>query len=606
MEGPGNSFEYLINMLRQHGPLSAMEVVNTVIEPRGQSKKGLEVMEKFSLEKGSDERKTIDEWLYAVELILSPEMKEKMNESLLILGLGILDSQLMEQLEMMGIWREIEATLPVPLESILNEKGKELLFFSESVLTLADPPLENIEEDKLGRAEFARFLAKRLSHLSTKEATSYAVHIYGPWGAGKSTILKFLVNVLTKEEKSWLAVEFNAWRHQHIKPSWWALLDAIYHKTKKDLPVAARIEEFWWRFSFGRPYVLMGLVFLFLITWLLFFLFLDNTIPVGRTIKTAGNVLALVSTIAVVSASVVRFFSMGSSRAAQSYMDSVRDPMNTIKERFNKLINRLKSKKVVILIDDLDRCRSSYVIELLEGIQTLFREAQVVYIVAADRRWLNACYEEVYRDFQPWVHAPGKSLGTLFLEKAFQLSTPVPGIPRHKKKQYWQSLLRTEYEKTEIKDDQGNHNRDTFSEEQKIKINEEILKKRLQLLGSPEHVKRTEHALRKFEPLLESNPRAMKRLVNAYITNRALALISGTDIEQDQLALWTIISLRWPKLADILVKNPEIINRQNTDGLDDEIRQLLTDITVVSIFNGSVVGTSLEQETIKKCAQLHV
>jgi KAP family P-loop domain len=46
-----------------------------------------------------------------------------------------------------------------------------------------------------------------------------------------------------------------------------------------------------------------------------------------------------------------------------------------------KTVNR----PVVVFVDDLDRCESKYVVEFLEGIQTLFREAPITYVVAADR-----------------------------------------------------------------------------------------------------------------------------------------------------------------------------------------------------------------------------
>jgi hypothetical protein len=36
-----------------------------------------------------------------------------------------------------------------------------------------------------------------------------------------------------------------------------------------------------------------------------------------------------------------------------------------------------------IFINELDKCRESYTVEFLEGIQTLFKEADVAYIVVA-------------------------------------------------------------------------------------------------------------------------------------------------------------------------------------------------------------------------------
>jgi hypothetical protein len=64
----------------------------------------------------------------------------------------------------------------------------------------------------------------------------------------------------------------------------------------------------------------------------------------------------------------------------------------------------------------------------------------------------------------------------------------------------------------------------------------------------------TEHRLQRFADLLEPNPRAMKRLVNAYGLHQATHFLEGRRVSPDALARWTILELRWPLLADMLVR----------------------------------------------------
>ena len=74
----------------------------------------------------------------------------------------------------------------------------------------------------------------------------------------------------------------------------------------------------------------------------------------------------------------------------------------------------------------------------------------------------------------------------------------------------------------------------------------------------------TEHLLKPFTPLLEPNPRSMKRLVNAYGIARAIDILKGgTTVERKKLALWSILSLTWPLLAQYLEHHPEKINYIN-------------------------------------------
>ena len=99
-------------------------------------------------------------------------------------------------------------------------------------------------------------------------------------------------------------------------------------------------------------------------------------------------------------------------------------------------------RPVAVFIDDLDRCDAKFVVELLQNIQTLFRSAPVLYVVAADRAWICTSYEQVYEDFTDNIGLPGKSMGHLFLEKVFQLSVEVPDLSDAIHNAHWEGLIR--------------------------------------------------------------------------------------------------------------------------------------------------------------------
>jgi hypothetical protein len=69
----------------------------------------------------------------------------------------------------------------------------------------------------------------------------------------------------------------------------------------------------------------------------------------------------------------------------------------------------------------------------------------------------------------------------------------------------------------------------------------------------------TEHFLKPFALFTEPNPRAMKRLSNAYTLGSDIRIVEKSKNilrERKQLALWTILTLRRPPLAEYL-SNPE-------------------------------------------------
>lgn len=275
---------------------------------------------------------------------------------------------------------------------------------------------------------------------------------------------------------------------------------------------------------------------------------------------------------------------------------------------------------MVVIIDDLDRCHSDYVVNLLEGIQTLFRDVPVIFIVAADRSWLNACYEQVYEKITPHISKPGKSLGDLFLEKAFRFSTPLPGIPQELKQQYWDYILqikpsdqkaewddarqKAKSQLSQAKSEGAIERKVDASRYQSFPEQRAIREAAVEQLALPGVVERIEHSLQKYVNLLEPNPRTMKRLANAYSANLALKYLSGVEIERHQLVLWTILSSRWPHLADKLLEYPTSVNdlvEGKFEGFSGDWRKLFGDDNdeIEKVINGLEGNTPLTAKTIE-------
>jgi hypothetical protein len=76
-----------------------------------------------------------------------------------------------------------------------------------------DAPISNPKEDRLGRAEFAEQLAHQIQ--LTPLGPGFVVALVGPWGAGKSSVLRMLGEVLkdgnSVQAPQTVVVEFNPW-----------------------------------------------------------------------------------------------------------------------------------------------------------------------------------------------------------------------------------------------------------------------------------------------------------------------------------------------------------------------------------------------------------
>lgn len=470
------------------------------------------------------------------------------------------------------------------IDTLLSDHGREQWKRRsqehDSTPTLSDAPALG-DDDLLGRTAFAGQLAQRMISMRAVDRTApLLIHLHGAWGSGKTSLLNMMRYELRSLENPWLIVEFNAWQYQRIEPPWWSLIGVMVKQIGRQLRSAQYVlpgktivahlqstllilRQVWFRlWSLRGGTIMAGLVAAAWGVWLLWGDVQEN----GDT-DLAVYVRGLLPLLAGVFAAALSFFGFlfpAPEEAAQRYVGSRADPLLSLQRHISRVVASLRAP-VAIFIDDLDRCDADVVVRLLEGIQTLFRDVPVTFVLAADRKWVHRAFVVAYKDFLPVVSTRARPLGYLFLEKIFQISVPVPAIDMEAKLQYWRALLRMRSptaEREQMPDRKAREVAGIVTEDELLRyaqVNEDPLSRQavVRRLATPElEAEITRHRLEKFGRLLEPNPRAMKRLVMAYGINRAIDILQGTFIDGDQLALWTIAAMGWPRMADWLERHP--------------------------------------------------
>lgn len=458
---------------------------------------------------------------------------------------------------------------------------------------LDDPALE----DRLNREPFAEVLAIRMAAVRRKlveerqgrESGAFSVHLHGPWGSGKTSVLNFLATMLkhgeygekAHESPKWIVVEFNAWQNKRFRPPWWQLVVQLKRECLRQSRRSGYFSN-WLALNFHwLVWALRARLFPVAIAFLLIvavaFVVLTSTDEVPRTIPwgelaTALGIFGAVFTAGALLVGRLKSWLVGSASASEWYARISQDPSRPVARLFERLVTAT-GKPVAIFIDDLDRCDHEYVVELLEGIQTLFRNANVCYVIAADRDWIRASFETSYANFVTTIGEPGRPLGYLFLEKMFQVSASIPQLQAETKAEYWRQLIYRKRKKEprrppqetkrlaeqRLGDSQApdqiqaviDHAATEFADD--VEMLQSIRAAAAKRVSSEASQERQEHFLAQFESLLEPNPRAMKRLVNAYGIRQASNFLAGRRVNPSLLALWTIMEMRWPRLADYLV-----------------------------------------------------
>ena len=615
-------------------------------------------------ESAGETQRTVGDWLQEVRPLFDEEKVSRLDGHAVIVGLALLDGDLRKQLDEGGFLDALIGEFHEPFEEVLTPGGAQLWRDRDARPAGAAAEATEAEEtpthtdnpalvDELGRKGFAKILARRIIEMRVEEKRnaqslkdknapkggSFLVHLHAPWGAGKTSTLNFLSDEL--RHKRWVVVSFNAWRHQRIVPPWWWLMAAIYSEALRELrtkrkdrgerwlpaqtrALSLQAREWLWRLRGGWPGYLMLLLgaILLLVVWMTGFFngLRDEDV---WSLETAKG--ALVAAVAIVAPLLTiwglvhaagRWVFATSARGARRFMDNTRDPMRVVQDHVKDLIHWI-GRDVVVLIDDLDRCKGPYVVELLEGIQTIFRDIPVAYVVAADREWLSDSYAAEYRKFVSAADEPGRPLGYLFLEKTFQISATLPPIGAQLPG-FWSRLLRSANLPSERELEQA---RDRVASELAGKDTDELWEAAMTAREAAESetdaavaefqvvletvaveaagrkaAEEAAHALEPFKDLLDPNPRAMKRLVNAYGIARGSETLRGHNLERDRVAeqrtaLWTILNLRWPKLGDHLSRYPDHVdaigNGTPPREVASDLRPLFDDPEVAAVVTGA-------------------
>jgi len=228
----------------------------------------------------------------------------------------------------------------------------------------ADKPLCKPDSDRLGYASFAEHLAESLCKMSPNEGL--VVAIYGPWGSGKTTFLNFVLYYLKQrnQDEQPVIVQFNPWwfsgHEDLINHFFYQLRSAL---KKRQLTSLADLVGFLGDLVSKLPFPYAS---------------------VGEAVKQAADLL--------------------------------RKDVPELKEEIaNEL--REKNKRILIVIDDIDRLTADEIRQLFRVIKAVADFPNVIYLLAFDKTVVTKALEEMQG-------LPGEAYLEKIVQVPFELLLP--------------------------------------------------------------------------------------------------------------------------------------------------------------------------------------
>lgn len=265
-----------------------------------------------------------------------------------------------------------------------------------------DPELSNgWSGDVLHRKKYASFLTQYLKD----KPEGYVININAPWGSGKTFFLNRWFEDVKKEHP---AIYFNAWKNDYNHDPFISIISCINQEIVPLLPDSKK-ESIRKTFLFRSGKVLKKLAPVLLKAGLRKVIG-ENGIDELAEVTTESE-----ASIIEVSSDVAELFKSHEaiSNSIDDFKKSIEELINGVTEDQNFVL------PLFVFIDELDRCRPLYSIELLERIKHLFDIPGVVFILATDTQQLSHSVKAVYGE-----NFDGEIYLRRFFDQIYTLPTP--------------------------------------------------------------------------------------------------------------------------------------------------------------------------------------
>lgn len=237
----------------------------------------------------------------------------------------------------------------------------------------AEDPFAN---DALERAK----LEPPLTEFITQATGPFVLAIDGAWGTGKTTFIKMWLPKL--EQRGHLCLYFNAWETDFAPDPLVALVGELSKAIQLHLDRGKSASKI--RQHLRKTKKLATLV-------------AKRALPAAVKALTAGAL-----DLNEVAEEALGDTASGVAEDAIEEYEEGKSEIKEFRESLGRLVDEVlglredQDAKIVIFVDELDRCRPTYTVELLERVKHLFDVPRVVFVLGVDRAQLTHSVCAVY------------------------------------------------------------------------------------------------------------------------------------------------------------------------------------------------------------------
>lgn len=351
------------------------------------------------------------------------------------------------------------------------------------------------EIDYLGYLPYIQAFEYLINNNNKLMTSPIVFGIHGEWGVGKSTFMQLIKNKINAAEKYHI-IDINPWEYKEDESFIAIFLAKLYDEIKDEFP--------------------------------------GDTI--GKLLKAIIKPFKISSDFKL--AKIEYDFSKLALDEQKSLIDKYISDNFAMKKIIEDFLHEkyFENKKIIIFIDDLDRCSVDKVIEVIEGIKLIFNSKNCIFFLGCDKGYLESAISVKYEKFIKYIEDEAgsynisaykknyKEFSREYLEKIIQVPFLIPPLGEESIEKYVNNILAIDENYEDIQ--YGSMSDDT-----------DFYKEFIQNLNK--------HMVVELMNKCSFNPRKMKRVLILLFLNYLFIRFKNTQnkIEKYELDLMTLLSI---------------------------------------------------------------
>lgn len=268
----------------------------------------------------------------------------------------------------------------------------------------------NDSESSSDFIDFQHYVAAISGIVDNESLLPCSIGVFGDWGSGKSSLMKMVEEKYSDVEDT-LVISFNGWLFEGYEDTKTILMSRIVDEVvnhrklgEKGIKLAAKLLQRIDIMKLSKFGIKHGLGFL-------------TMGPAGTAVVGANDAIKQLSLADYEGI-------LKKESEVENPDDNLKSSIHHFRENFEELLSETRLDKVVVLIDDLDRCSYDTVIATLEAIKLFLFAKNTAFVLGADERLIK---HAVRRRF-PEIPGENAEVGRDYLEKLIQHPIRIPPL----------------------------------------------------------------------------------------------------------------------------------------------------------------------------------